>query len=116
MPVVSSTSSDLLTPEELIAWRRVTEDQYQELLRRGMPVVHTPDGVRHPKADVNCWYFAVPPAAPKWITPEGIEDTLRVWQPYYRQLLTALDALEILLNVHNLLDVMYPRMKPKDSP
>jgi len=39
-----------------------------------------------------------------------------VWQPYYRQLLTALDALEILLNVHNLLDVMYPRMKPKDSP
>jgi len=65
MPVVSSTSSDLLTPEEFIAWRRVTEDQYQEILRRGMPVVHTPDGVRHPKADVYRWYFAVPPGAPK---------------------------------------------------
>ena len=53
----------------------------------------------------NC----VPPGAPKWITGIDIEEALRVWQPYYPQLLTAEDALEILMNVHNLLDVMYPR-------
>ena len=50
------------------------------------------------------------PGAPKWITGNEIEDTLRVWQRYYRQLLTADDALEILINVHNLLDVMYPKV------
>ena len=101
-----SSTSDLLTPEELKAWRRITDEQYQELLRRGMPVVHTAAGDRHPKGEVYVWYFAVPPGAPKWITPEQIEDTLRVWQPYYRQLLTALDALEIMVNVRNLLDLM----------
>lgn len=111
MHVVSFTSSDFLTPEELKAWRRVTEDQYQELLRRGMPVVHTADGDRHSKGEVYGWYFAVPPGAPKWITPEEIEYTLRVWQPYYRQLLSALDALEIMVNVRNLLDVMMSQKK-----
>ncbi|MGE0609470.1 MAG: hypothetical protein AB7O62_20430 [Pirellulales bacterium] len=54
------------------------------------------------------WYFAVPPGSPKWITSERIEDTLRVWQPRYKQLLTAEDGLEILINVRNLLDVLYP--------
>ena len=105
----TSSTSDLLTPDELKLWRRVTDEQYQELLRRGMPVVHTPNGDRHSKSEVYRWYFAVPPGAPKWITPDEIEDTLRVWQPSYRQLLTAEDALEILMNVRNLLDVMFPR-------
>lgn len=104
----ASSTSDLLTPDELKAWRRVTDEQYQELLRLGMPVVHTADGDRHSKAEVYRWYFAVPPGAPNWITPEEIEDTLRVWQPKYKQLLTAEDALEILINVRNLLDVLYP--------
>lgn len=107
----ASSTSDLLTPEQLKALRRVTDEQYQELLRRGMPVVHTSDGIRHSKAEVYAWYFAVPPGAPKWITPEKIEDTLRVWQPRYKQLLTADDALEILINVRNLLDVLYPLKK-----
>lgn len=68
-----SSTSDLLTPEELKAWRRVSDEQYQELLRLGMPVVHTADGDRHPKDEVYVWYFAVPPCAPKSITPEEIE-------------------------------------------
>ncbi len=101
-----SSTSDLLTPEALKAWRRITDEQYQELLRLGMPVVRTAGGDRHSKGEVYLWYFAVPPGAPKWITTEEIEYTLRVWQPYYRQLLTALDALEIMVNVRNLLDVM----------
>lgn len=105
----ASSSSELLTPDELKAWRRVTDEQYRQLLALGMPLVHTADGVRHSKAEVYGWYFAVPPGAPKWITPEEIEDTLRVWQPSYRHLLTADDALEILINTRNLLDVMFPR-------
>lgn len=35
---------------------------------------------------------------------------------YYRQLLTALETIEIMVNVLNLFDVMYPWKKPKDSP
>lgn len=107
----ASSTSDLLTPEELKAWRRVTDEQYRELLRRGLPSAHTPDGIRHPRAEVYRWYFSPPPGSPKWITPEEIEDTLRVWQPRYKQLLTADDALEILINVRNLLDVLYPLKK-----
>lgn len=73
-----------------------------------IPLPNTAGGDRHPKAEVYRWYFAVPPGSPTWITPERIEYTLRVWQPRYKQLLTAEEALEILINVRNLLDVLYP--------
>jgi hypothetical protein len=49
----------------------------------------------------------VPPGAPSWITPDLIADTLRVWQPYYRTPLTAEDALEMIMNVGQLFDVLY---------
>jgi hypothetical protein len=47
----------------------------------------------------------VPKGAPSWVTPEAIADTLRVWQPYYKQKLTDDDALEIIMNVTRLVDV-----------
>jgi hypothetical protein len=105
----TSSTFDLLTPEELKAWRRVTDEQYQELLALGMPVIHTAEGDRHSKAEVHRWFAVVPPGAPKWITPDDIEETMRVWQPNYRQLLTADDALEILINTHNLIGVLLPK-------
>ena len=39
---------------------------------------------------------------PSWITPELIADTVRVWQPYYTEPLTAKDAVGILMGVGNL--------------
>ena len=45
----------------------------------------------------------VPPGAPKWITEEDIADTLRVWQRYSKEGLTADDAVEILVNTDQLL-------------
>jgi hypothetical protein len=104
----SNLQPELLSPEDLKHWRRINDDHYEELLRLGLPVVHTPQGIQHSKSEVYDWYFAVPPGSPAWVTPKEIEDTLRVWQPYYQQLLTAIDALEMLINVRNLLDVMYP--------
>jgi len=101
-------SSDLLTPEQLKQWRRVTEDQYQELLRQGMPVIHTDAGDRHSKTEVDRWFGVVPPGAPPWVKPEDISEAIRVWQPNYPRLLTQLDALEILLNTRALLDVLFP--------
>jgi hypothetical protein len=52
----------------------------------------------------------VPAGAPRWVTPELLTDTLRVWQPYYGTL-TPQDGLSIILNVSNLFDVLR-RSKP----
>ena len=39
---------------------------------------------------------------PSWITPELIADTIRTWQRYYTEPLTASDAVGILVGVGNL--------------
>lgn len=44
--------------------------------------------------------------APAWVTEQLIANTLRVWQPFYTESLTAEDALEILLGVGQLFDVL----------
>lgn len=46
-----------------------------------------------------------PPGA-AWITDEAIADTRRVWSPYYGRELTEAEAVEILMNVRNLADVL----------
>ena len=43
---------------------------------------------------------------PTWITPELIELTLRVWQPYYSQPLTTADAVAMLLDVAQLFNIL----------
>ena len=48
----------------------------------------------------------IPPGTPAWITPELVADTLRVWQPYYKEKLTTADAVEIMMNVSRLYDVL----------
>jgi len=104
-------SDDLLSPTDLMAWRGLTPEQYEQVLRQGLPSVRGKgQELLHSREAVKEWFSVVPPGAPKWITGDEIEDTLRVWQRYYRELLTAHDALEILINVHNLLDVMYPKV------
>ena len=48
----------------------------------------------------------VPPGAPEWVSPELIEQTLRIWQPYYDNQLVAEDALEIIVNVGRLVGAL----------
>jgi hypothetical protein len=48
--------------------------------------------------------FIVPEGSPDWVTTDKIEDTIRVWQRYYREPLTAMDAVEILMNTRKLLE------------
>lgn len=43
---------------------------------------------------------------PDWITPELIEETLRVWQPYYASPLTPKDAVGILERAGEVLRVL----------
>jgi len=52
--------------------------------------------------------LGVPAGAPRWVTPELLADTLRVWRPYYLNL-THQDGLSIILNVSNLFDVLRSR-------
>lgn len=102
-------SEDLLSPTALMAWRRVTPEQYEELLRRGLPSVRSKDGAKvHLREDVHRWFAVVPPGAPAWVKADRIAETIRVWQPRYRELLTPDDALEIMVNARNLLDVLFP--------
>lgn len=44
--------------------------------------------------------------APDWVTPELLEKTLRTWQPFYEEPLIAEDALEMIMGVGRLLDVI----------
>lgn len=48
----------------------------------------------------------VPPGAPRWVTPELLEHTLRIWQPRYKSRLTPEDALGIIMNVSQLNSVL----------
>ena len=48
----------------------------------------------------------VPAGAPDWITPELVEATIRVWQPYYEAILTPDEAVTMILNVGRLYGVL----------
>jgi len=48
----------------------------------------------------------IPLGAPKWITEEDIAEALRVWQRHSKEELTADDAVEILVNVDQLLRLL----------
>lgn len=49
---------------------------------------------------------SVPAGAPAWVTSELLDQTIKVWQPYDQHALTAQDALEMMLNVGHLFDVL----------
>lgn len=46
----------------------------------------------------------VPPGAPSWVTTELIEQTLKIWQPFYAKTLIPDDALEMILSVDRMFD------------
>ncbi len=48
----------------------------------------------------------VPPGAPSWVTAELIEQTLRVWQPYYQDPLIPEDAMEMIMAAGRMIDVL----------
>jgi hypothetical protein len=48
----------------------------------------------------------VPAGTPYWITPELVEATIRVWQPYYDEVLTPEEAVTMILNVGRLYEAL----------
>lgn len=48
----------------------------------------------------------VPAGAPPWVTPELIEHTLCVWQPFYVDQLLPDDALGIIMSVDRVSDLL----------
>jgi hypothetical protein len=60
-----------------------------------------PRGSNHVRSPLS-----VPPGSPKWITLEVIKRTIDVWQPYYREALTADDAVAMIRNVTQLFRVL----------
>ncbi len=51
----------------------------------------------------------LPHGTPAWITPELVELTQKVWQPYYDEPLTVEDSITILRNAGGLLDALARR-------
>lgn len=56
--------------------------------------------------------ITLPPGTPAWVTPQLVERTLRVWQPYYENPLTLNDALIMILAVGRLYEVVAPGTGP----
>jgi hypothetical protein len=48
----------------------------------------------------------VPAGMPDWITQELVEQTIRVWQPYYGEVVTPEEAVTMILNVGCLYGVL----------
>lgn len=48
----------------------------------------------------------VPAGAPDWITQELIEATIRVWQPYYAEILSPEEAVEMIQSVGRLFQAL----------
>lgn len=46
--------------------------------------------------------ITVPAGTPDWITPDLIRRTIKVWQPYYEQVLTPEEAVTMIQNVGRL--------------
>ena len=51
----------------------------------------------------------LPSGTPGWITPELVELTQKVWQPYYDKPLTVEDSITILRNAGGLLEALARR-------
>lgn len=48
----------------------------------------------------------VPPGAPSWVTADLIDQTLKVWQPFYAHQLIPEDALEMIVGVDQLFSMV----------
>jgi hypothetical protein len=48
----------------------------------------------------------VPAGAPDWITPELVEATIRVWQPYYADVISPEEAVTMIIDVGRLFDAL----------
>ena len=66
--------------------------------------------MKHTRAGPALKQTVVPAGAPSWVTGELIELTLRTWQPFYSHQLIEQDALEMIMGVDRLFEVM-----PRDT-
>ncbi|MEP3480850.1 MAG: hypothetical protein ABJZ55_16500 [Fuerstiella sp.] len=48
----------------------------------------------------------LPAGLPSWITGPLVEQTIRVWQPFYSQTLIPRDAIEILLSTDSIINAL----------
>lgn len=53
----------------------------------------------------------IPAGAPDWITAELIQRTIEVWQPYYSEVISAEEAVEMIRSVGRLIDAFAPESK-----
>ena len=52
---------------------------------------------------------------PEWITPELIDETVRVWQPYYTHALSEQEAVDILCSVSRMVEILATTAQTPDG-
>jgi hypothetical protein len=48
----------------------------------------------------------LPPGTPAWITPQLVAQTIRVWQPYYADMISTDEAIKMVQSVGQLFSVL----------
>jgi hypothetical protein len=64
-----------------------------------MPRSRQKHGCQSPENAPPC---IVPAGTPDWITPHLVAETIRVWQPYYNDVITPEEAVTMIRNVGRL--------------
>jgi hypothetical protein len=54
----------------------------------------------------------IPAGTPDWITTELVEQTIRVWQPYYQALVTPEEAVTMILHAGRLFQALSSGASP----
>ena len=67
-----------------------------------MPFMSRSNHKKDCEAAVDAQVSIVPAGTPDWITPELIEATIRIWQPYYAELLSPEEAVTMIQSVGRL--------------
>lgn len=57
-------------------------------------------------------FITVPAGTPDWITPALIERTIKVWQPYYAEVLSVEEAITMIQNAGRLFSALSSEASP----
>lgn len=76
--------------------RKIPDLQSPTNSNKDIPSEKQPDGTR----------FELFAGKPAWITHELLDETLKTWQPYYKEKLSPQDAFEILQNMGRMFDIL----------
>jgi hypothetical protein len=109
---VEAAPSERRTPPPPPALERLNREPLPWFNRYGscvLPRLNSKASVNMRRPDPRSYFAGCAPGYPPWVTEDLIQATLVVWQPYYDELLTRQDAIDMLLAASRLLSALSRR-------